>query len=222
MRPFRDTKLYDLAAVAPLILWYGMGVKGLLPQITAEAGALWHGFAWDVAFKLAARGVSLAFLGLQILLFLIRRLPQARLAGVLPRLAALIGANLQLLFLALPLAAPSLAVSAVSTALVVTGTGGAIVSAAWLGRAFAVFPQSRSLVTSGPYRYVRHPLYLAEQIATLGAMLQFAMPWSVVIAAASLAAQFPRMHYEEKILGETYREYRAYVARTWRLIPGLY
>ena len=222
MPRFRDTRLYDLAAVTPLILWYGLGVKGLIPQIALEAKEVWAGFAPALAFKLASQCVSLIFLGLQIVLFLVRRLPAAKHEGILPRLAALAGANLQLLFLALPLAAPALAVSAVSTLLVVAGTGGAIVAAGWLGRSFSVFPQVRGLVTSGPYRFVRHPLYLTEIIATLGAMLQFAEPWSILIALASLAAQFPRMHYEERILAGTYPEYRDYAARTWRLVPGLY
>ncbi len=59
-------------------------------------------------------------------------------------------------------------------------------------------------------------------IATLGTALQFAQPWAALIALGSIAAQFPRMHYEEEILRATYPDYAAYEARTSRLIPGLY
>ena len=37
-----------------------------------------------------------------------------------------------------------------------------------------------------------------------------------------VAAQFPRMHFEEDILRKTFPEYELYCGRTWRLIPGLY
>jgi protein-S-isoprenylcysteine O-methyltransferase Ste14 len=42
-----------------------------------------------------------------------------------------------------------------------------------LGRSFSVVPQARGLVRGGPYSFVRHPLYLAEEIALLGILLQF-------------------------------------------------
>jgi protein-S-isoprenylcysteine O-methyltransferase Ste14 len=77
-------------------------------------------------------------------------------------------------------------------------------------------------VTAGPYRVVRHPLYLAELVATCGIMLQFRQPWSALVTLAVVAAQFPRMHFEEEILGETFPAYRAYKAKTARLIPGVY
>jgi len=77
-------------------------------------------------------------------------------------------------------------------------------------------------VTSGPYKIVRHPLYLSEQIGNFALAMQFKQPWAILIALASLAAQFPRMRYEEQILRATFPEFEAYAARTWRLLPGLY
>jgi protein-S-isoprenylcysteine O-methyltransferase Ste14 len=52
----------------------------------------------------------------------------------------------------------------------------------WLGRSFSIFPEGRELVTHGPFSVVRHPLYLTEQIAALGTMLQFNQPWSLLLA----------------------------------------
>ena len=222
MTRFQSSRLYDLGAVTPLILWYGLSIWGLAPKIAAECAQLQVSFAPGTAMDVASQATTLAFLGLQIVLFLIRRLPEAKARGVAPRLAALIGSNVQLAFLALPRAALSLPVAALATALVAGGLIGAMVVAAWLGRSFSVFPQARRLVVAGPYRVVRHPLYLVEQIATLGVVLQYAQPWALVIGAASFAAQFPRMHYEEKVLAETYPAYAQYAARTRRLIPYLY
>ena len=222
MTRFQSSKLYDVGAVAPLVLWYGLSIWGLAPKIAAECAQLRASFTPDTAMEVASEATTLAFLGLQIVLFLIRRLPQAKAPGVAPRLAAVVGSNLQLAFLALPRAAASLPVAAVAIALVAIGTIGSIAAASWLGRSFSIFPQARRLVVSGPYRIVRHPLYLAEQIATLGVALQYAQPWALLIGAASFAAQFPRMHYEEKVLAETYPAYAQYAARTRRLIPCLY
>jgi protein-S-isoprenylcysteine O-methyltransferase Ste14 len=175
-----------------------------------------------LVFQVTAEIVTVVFLGVQMLLFFIRRLPVAKEEGWLPRLCAIVGANLPLAFLGLPRVQHGLVLTAVGYVLVIAGTVGAVVVALWLGRGFSILPQARRLVTGGPYRRVRHPLYLAEQLVTFGAMWQFQQPWSALIAVASFTAQFPRMHFEEHILARTFPEYRTYYARTWRLIPGLY
>lgn len=222
MRSLQHSKLYDLAAASPLILFYGFAIVGLWPQIGRELSAYLR--AQDVAAGLsgAAKLATLIFLAVQMVLFLIRRLPERSADGFLPRAAAVFGANLNFAFLLLPRARIGLPLEAISTALVLAGTIAAIMVAIWLGRGFSILPQARRLVTSGPYRVIRHPLYLAEQVATFGAMLQFREPWAILLALAVFAAQFPRMHYEERVLSQAYPEYRDYAARTARLIPGVY
>ncbi|MBU6443018.1 MAG: isoprenylcysteine carboxylmethyltransferase family protein [Alphaproteobacteria bacterium] len=222
MASFRDTRLYDFGAILPLILWYGLGMAQMAPALAAQLGALAYGFAWVTALDAAAKAATLVFLGLQVVLFAIRRLPQTRQQGIVPRLAALVGANLLLLVALLPDAHLGAGLSAFALLLVVVGTLGGIIALRHLGRSFSIFPQARGLVTSGPYRYVRHPLYFFDMIATLGTALQFSPPWAMVIALGSIALQFPRMHYEEEILRATYPDYAAYEARTRRLIPGVY
>jgi protein-S-isoprenylcysteine O-methyltransferase Ste14 len=214
-------KLYDLAAVSPLIALNGFGIYGLYPRMLSEATQLFDSFSLEPALNLLAQFATLAFLTLQIVLFAIRRLPERKAAGIPPRLAALVGSNLQLLFLLLPRVHQSLPALTASTALTVVGLGAALYIATVLGRCFSIFPQARGLTVSGPYAFVRHPLYIAEQVATIGICFQYAQPWALLIAAASLAAQFPRMHYEEQILADTYPEYRAYMLRTPRIIPRL-
>jgi len=80
--------------------------------------------------------------------------------------------------------------------------------------------RARLFVISGPYKIVRHPLYLSEDIGTFALAMQFKQPWAILIALESLAAQVPRMRYEEQILRATFPELKAYAARTWRLLPG--
>ena len=92
----------------------------------------------------------------------------------------------------------------------------------YLGRSFSILPEGRELVTGGPYRFIRHPLYLAEAFATIGAMIHFLSPAAVALVAAQFLLQFARMHYEEKVLRETFPDYVKYSRRTARLIPGIY
>ena len=217
--PAVKARLYDLGAASPLIVWYAMAVAGLVPRIGSE---LAQPMSLRLFLQVTAEIVTVVFLGVQMLLFFIRRLPLAKEEGWLPRLCAIVGANLPLALLALPRVQHGLALTAVGYVLVIAGTAGAVIIALWLGRGFSILPQARRLVTDGPYRRIRHPLYLAEQLVTFGSMWQFQQPWSALIALASFAAQFPRMHFEEHILARTFPEYRAYCARTWRLIPGLY
>jgi protein-S-isoprenylcysteine O-methyltransferase Ste14 len=98
----------------------------------------------------------------------------------------------------------------------------AIASVAFLGRCFGVLPDARGLVTRGPYRLVRHPLYLGELTAVLGVVLgshrwAFALPvWCLCVGL-----QLIRTRYEERTLLAEFPEYGPYARRTKRLIPGL-
>jgi protein-S-isoprenylcysteine O-methyltransferase Ste14 len=215
-------KLHDLIAPAPLLLLYVLAIAGILPQIVEKARLLTVSFHSAPGLAMLSQVATVLFMGLQTVLFIIRRLPESKAPGVMPRLAGLVGSNIPLLFFTLPTVQTILPVTFLSTILTVGGTAASIYVATNLGRSFSILPQARGLVTRGPYRFVRHPLYLAELIAIFGLMFQFAQPWSFLIVLASLAAQFPRMHYEEAILAMTYPSYRAYMSVTPRLVPGFY
>ena len=92
-------------------------------------------------------------------------------------------------------------------------------SAASLGRSFSVLPEARRLVTHGPYRYVRHPVYLGELTAFAGLVVASATPRNVLCAAVFALAQATRMRLEEKALASAFPEYADYAARTGRLLP---
>jgi protein-S-isoprenylcysteine O-methyltransferase Ste14 len=52
--------------------------------------------------------------------------------------------------------------------------------------------------------------------------MQYLMPWALVVFAAHCFFQFERMKNEERILMEFFPEYKEYMRRTARLLPGLY
>jgi len=98
----------------------------------------------------------------------------------------------------------------------------AIASLAFLGRCFGILPDVRGLVTRGPYRIVRHPLYLGELTALLGIALG-AERWALAVPLwlVCLGLQIVRTGYEERSLQAEFPEYGPYAARTKRLIPGV-
>ena len=95
-----------------------------------------------------------------------------------------------------------------------------------LGRRFsglvAIQPEHH-LVTGGLYGVIRHPSYLGLIIAVLGWGLVFRSGVGVIIAVLMLVVLIARIDAEERLLSETFgREYQAYRARTWRLVPYIY
>jgi len=91
-----------------------------------------------------------------------------------------------------------------------------------LGRSLSFMPEARRLVTQGLYRRIRHPLYLAEAIATLGVFLRFRSWQAALILIIHSYFQVRRMDWEEDILAKMFSEYLDYRYRTDRLVPGLY
>jgi protein-S-isoprenylcysteine O-methyltransferase Ste14 len=90
-----------------------------------------------------------------------------------------------------------------------------------LGRCFGVLPEARGLVTRGPYRAVRHPVYLGEIAACAGLALAAPSLRNGLVLAVFVGAQLVRMGFEERALTHAFPEYAAYAERTPRLIPGM-
>jgi hypothetical protein len=105
--------------------------------------------------------------------------------------------------------------------LALASCGWLLVSVLFLGRCFGVLPEARGLVTSGPYRLVRHPVYLGEIGACAGLAIAAPRPGNVVALSAVIAAQFVRMSMEERALSAAFPGYARYAARTGRLLPRL-
>lgn len=173
------------------------------------------------------KAVSVGMIGLfnfMIALLYVRRLRAIETSsGFFPILAAVSGGFLMsTLAFFNPRDDLPLYVQIVACALLIIGNVLSVLVLMWLGRSFSIIPESRRLVTSGPYSIVRHPLYVVEAIATLGGVINFLSIWTVLLFLAQILLQLVRMNYEEAILKKTFPEYEAYAKRTNRLIPGLY
>ena len=91
-----------------------------------------------------------------------------------------------------------------------------------LGRRFGVFPALRGLATRGPYRIVRHPMYLAYVIADIGYNLQEWNLGTALMVMAGWASLLYRIHAEERILSHD-AGWSAYVTLVrHRLFPGIW
>ena len=91
----------------------------------------------------------------------------------------------------------------------------------YLGRSFGLLPARRSIVDTGPYKLVRHPIYFGYFIGHMAFLLNNFSWWNVEVLTLLYLFQFLRMHYEEQVLSknEQYREYKKRVK--YRFIPFL-
>ncbi len=117
---------------------------------------------------------------------------------------------------------PTLVALLVGDLLLAGGLVFSLYSLATLRSSFSLVPEARRLVTTGPYRWVRHPLYLGESMSGLGLILPGLSPLSAGVFAVYFAAQLTRMQLEERVLREEFPDYPAWARRTRRLIPFIY
>ena len=83
-------------------------------------------------------------------------------------------------------------------------------------------PTAGGLVTSGPYHYIRHPIYAAICMFVWAGVLAHLSPFTIFLGFLATVGVLVRLRCEEALLTERYPEYRDYSARTKRLLPGLW
>jgi protein-S-isoprenylcysteine O-methyltransferase Ste14 len=154
------------------------------------------------------------------ILFLVRRTPMVSTNRPSDWAVAVIGCFGSLL--ARPGGAHSVPGDAVGLGLQVAGLAVVLVCLVAMGRSFGVVPANRGIVSSGPYRVIRHPLYAAYVIEQVGYILQSVRPWNIALFAAVWACQVARIRAEERVLGQdpSYQTFRQ--TTPYRLVPGLW
>ena len=114
----------------------------------------------------------------------------------------------------------------VALALIFGGVVFSIWARAHLGRNWSgevMVKVGHSLITSGPYRWVRHPIYSGMGLALVGTALASGTLSGFLGLAFILFAFLVRVRQEEALMRETFpAEYLQYSGHTARLIPGVY
>lgn len=203
------------------------GLMGVL-QLTRVVGALQTMPAGASGLRIADKVVSpllyTAFCTIPAVLYLTRPQPRARDGRMMVRVAAFTGTLMQLLVGTFLGAGPVLYglppfVGGVSVVISIASFSGALWSLAYLRRNLSIIPEARGLATGGPYRVVRHPLYLFEIMAALGALAAAPGLISALSMVVFVGMQMVRAGYEERLLACAFPEYADYARRTRRLIP---
>ena len=116
-----------------------------------------------------------------------------------------------------PLASEALTVgvSAVGLLIVIAGKMS-------LGRSFGLMPANRGIVSSGLYRFVRHPIYLGYLVTHAAYVAANPTVWNLAVLVAADIGLMARAVCEEGTLARD-PGYVAYQGRVrWRVVPGLF
>jgi protein-S-isoprenylcysteine O-methyltransferase Ste14 len=173
-------------------------------------------------------GLYAVFLSIPVAVFLLQDPPAAQDDRLLVRAAALIATFLLILLGILAPSGPrliSVSVRVEMAALVATVLGAAFAVAAMikLGMSFSFRPEARKLVTNGPYRVIRHPVYLAEIVMSCGVLIASMRLTLVLGESIVIALQVVRIRAEERLLDRTLPAFKEFESATrYRLIPGLW
>lgn len=208
------------AAIVALAAWF------LLGSGTTVVGR-WLGVAWQPGDPgrralLFALGVVLwARMSTTALVLLRRRFGWAEMGTVA---VGLLLYQLGFALLGVGSRAPLGALDALAAALFLGG-GALNTGAEWARLRFKARPENRGkLYTRGAFAVVRHPNYLGDILWGVGWALASRSPWAALIVAAEIAGfvfvNIPQLSaHLERRYGD---DYRAWAARTARLLPGLY
>jgi protein-S-isoprenylcysteine O-methyltransferase Ste14 len=83
--------------------------------------------------------------------------------------------------------------------------------------------RAQHVITDGPYRIVRHPMYAASILYLLGVPLLLGSWWGVAVVPLMVAGLVPRVVGEERMLRRELAGYDAYAKRVrYRLLPGIW
>ena len=83
--------------------------------------------------------------------------------------------------------------------------------------------EDQKVISTGPYAFVRHPMYAGGLLLFIGTPLALGSYWGLLAFLAALPALIWRLLDEEKFLAKNLPGYVEYCAKVrWRLIPGVF
>ncbi len=78
------------------------------------------------------------------------------------------------------------------------------------------------LVTSGPYRLIRHPMYTAQVVAIIPLVAESFSYWRLGVLIILVVDLLIKIEFEEKLLLQHFSQYESYKAYSKKLIPFIY
>lgn len=115
-------------------------------------------------------------------------------------------------------------VSEICLIVTVLGAALAVIALASLGSHFSIVPEAQLLVVTGPYRWLRHPMYFAELLMIVGIALSDLRITYLIGAVCVFWLQIYRISVEEQLLSTTFpAAYKEFVTHTrYRLVPRVW
>ncbi len=101
------------------------------------------------------------------------------------------------------------------TFVIISGNALSLAAIVSLKKSFSILTEARALVTTGVYRWVRHPLYIGESLTTLGCCLYLPSWFNVFLTVFFFVLILLRAKFEEGKMIEFFPEYQEYKARVF-------
>lgn len=93
-----------------------------------------------------------------------------------------------------------------------------------LNSRISIFPsptKDTKLVTTGAFKYFRHPIYTGLILFFLSFSLASGSIFRLLLTLALFILFNQKAKYEEVLLTKTFPEYKDYMKKTWRILPGV-
>jgi protein-S-isoprenylcysteine O-methyltransferase Ste14 len=172
----------------------------------------------QINFKLSVLLMLLFNIYIVILAF-VRRSPKEVTQSYFDYTIAFCGTCAPLLFLGIAEASDHIL-------LLILQVGGILFSFAGLlslNRSFGIVPANRGIVTTGMYRFVRHPLYTGYVISFFSFMLQNFSTRNLAAFIIFMTFELLRLILEENFLSQNNKEYAEYMKKVkWRVLPYIW
>ena len=199
-------------------------VSAFAAFLAADFVSLDRGAHSGAAGVLQSTGTVLvmAFYALGIWCYLRRRPAVATSRSVTGHAAAITATWLPVVLPLVHGALPGPGRQALADVLLICGMAWALWSLRFLDRNLSVLAQARDVVARGPYRWVRHPLYVGEIVSALGLAIAVNSYAGLALWVALCGLQIYRAVREEQVLLRALPAYRSYRNRTAALLPGVF